>query len=154
MTKIREILEKHNKVFETKKSLFDRMKGSDDNTYIKCKLTNRTLNLIEKELQEYMNKNYHKIYASHDVEEFYKDDAKGTVKFTTPSIDSIALRKAVELLYPEKPISKSEWDKTNVLFTNLESLKKSRKKWFNRKKKDDNFIDKWFKNNARNTKKK
>jgi len=55
MTKIREILEKHNKVFETKKSLFDRMKGSDDNTYIKCKLTNRTLNLIEKELEEYMN---------------------------------------------------------------------------------------------------
>jgi len=34
------------------------------------------LNELETELIEYINKNYHKIYGSHDVDEFYKDDAE------------------------------------------------------------------------------
>ena len=99
---------------------------------------------LEKELEEYMLAFRWNKAFSDKLKELWTDKHREYLW----NLDK------VEFLYPEKPISKSEWDKTNVLFTNLESLKKSRKKWFNRKKKDDNFIDKWFKNNARNTKKK
>jgi len=80
---------------------------------------------------------------------------EGIVKFTNPMLSSDAIKKAIELQYPKEPISESEWDKSNwnaFIIYQYSNLKKSKRKWFKRKKDDDNFIDKWFKKNARKTK--
>ena len=63
MTKIREILEKYAEEGDI-----------GDLQRMHKRIYDDQFDKLEKELQEYVDKNYHKIYGSHDVEEYYKDD--------------------------------------------------------------------------------
>ena len=71
MTKIREIIEKykHNEYVEIE------WMGGNCTDSDECILA-RDFDKLEEELMEYIDKNYRKIYGSHDVDEFYKDEEK------------------------------------------------------------------------------